>query len=106
MKGLESFDSNANRRQVNDREAIEITSSLKSLMNMIKTSSQESITPLLFLATLRKHYPHFGERDPQSQAPMQQDANECWTLIMRSMQAIMNSKATEQQNNLIDQYRA
>jgi len=103
-KALESF-GNGNARPGGDQMGQELTAAMKRTVADLKASSNESITPMLLLMTLRKHYPIFGEADAEGR-PMQQDANECWGLFMRAFQSVLNpvASASTAQNNFIDQY--
>ena len=83
--------SDTNKRQSNDIEAQEITKSLKQLFAGIDNSQNDSLPPFMFHIQLQKYYPQFAERDPQTNGLLQHDANECWSLIMRNMQTIMDS---------------
>jgi len=93
----------------NDQEAQDVTSSVANVYNMLKTTNEDSVSPFLLWAVMRKYYPQFGETDPNSGAPMQQDANECWTLMMRNLQnkVAARKSATGDSGpytNIIDQY--
>lgn len=105
LKYIKENSSMNNGLGVNDQSAIEVTTSVANVYHMLNTTNEESVSPFMLWATMRKHYPHFGESDPNSGAPMQQDANECWTLMMRCFQnKIKQTNNITTYNNFIDQY--
>jgi len=93
---------------IHDQGSLDMADKMKELFAEVKKSTAESISPLLFLLTLRKYNPHFGDRDPQTQAPMQQDANECLTILQRNLQAAVPSlthpNAETIKDNVVDQF--
>lgn len=106
---LEKY-SNSNKLSppANDAGSLDMADKMKALFSELKDSKAEHITPLIFLLTLRKYNPHFGDTDPQTQAPMQQDANECLTILQRNLQAavpsITHENAETTKTNFIDQF--
>ena len=43
------------------------------------------MVPLQFLVQLRQNYPQFAETSPQTGAYKQQDAEECWTQLLYTL---------------------
>jgi len=86
-----------------------ITISLRDLYKMMDKTS-EGIPPIVFLQVLHSAFPHFAEKTDQG-VFQQQDANECWTQLVRMLQqkvpaeqptnAIASASA---HTSLIDQY--
>lgn len=88
-----------NMIQNSDQEAREVTTSMANVYQLLKTTNDDSVSPFLLWAILRKYYPQFGEMDPNSGAPMQQDANECWTLLMRNFQNKLGAVSRKSQSS-------
>lgn len=61
-----------------------ITAAMRDLFNTMERSSQ-SLPPLVFLQVLHMAYPQFAEKAEQG-GFQQQDANECWTELVRCLQ--------------------
>jgi len=61
-----------------------ITISLRDLYKMMDKSS-DGIPPIVFLQVLHTAFPHFAEKTEQG-VFQQQDANECWTQLIRMLQ--------------------
>jgi len=75
----------------NDKEAVEITVALNNLLHNLDNSAEEFITPAIFWSILKRHQPHMGQTDPSNPMSfMQQDANECWTIVMRCLQSSLD----------------
>ncbi|XP_074640223.1 ubiquitin carboxyl-terminal hydrolase 14-like [Tubulanus polymorphus] len=70
-----------------------ITAAMKSLFLMMDKEST-SIPPIIFLQILHNAYPIFGEKSERG-VFMQQDANECWTEIVRCLQQKLPLQAIE-----------
>ncbi|KAK3580958.1 hypothetical protein CHS0354_006985 [Potamilus streckersoni] len=61
-----------------------ITAALRDLYNTLDKKA-EPIPPIIFLQVLHMSYPRFAEKG-ENGSFMQQDANECWTEIVRCLQ--------------------
>lgn len=87
-----------------------ITISLRDLYKMMDKTS-EGIPPIVFLQVLHTAFPHFAEKNEQG-VFQQQDANECWTQLVRMLQqklpavksSSMEISGASSQKSLIDQY--
>jgi ubiquitin carboxyl-terminal hydrolase 14 len=87
-----------------------ITISLRDLYKMMDRTS-DGIPPIVFLQVLHTAFPHFAEKTEQG-VFQQQDANECWTQLVRMLQQklpaeksiSMGSEASHSPSSLIDQY--
>lgn len=65
-----------------------LVTELKRCFQMLRDKPQESVTPILLLAMLRKCYPQFAERDQQSGIYKQQDAEELFTQLFHSLRVV------------------
>lgn len=86
-----------------------------SFRDLVKTMDKTSdvIPPIMFLQVLHSAFPHFAEKTEQG-VYQQQDANECWTQMVRMMQQrlpALKDDSKEQavaeassNTSLIDQY--
>ncbi|SCU91096.1 LAME_0E11254g1_1 [Lachancea meyersii CBS 8951] len=72
-----------------------LVAELKRCFQSLKEKKEESITPMLLLAMLRKCYPQFAERDEQSGFYKQQDAEELFTQIFHSLQVVFGEQLTQ-----------
>jgi len=87
-----------------------ITISLRDLYKMMDKTS-DGIPPIVFLQVLHTAFPHFAEKTEQG-VFQQQDANECWTQLIRMLQQklpaqksmTMGEGAQCVGSSLIDQY--
>jgi len=87
-----------------------ITISLRDLYKMMDKTS-DGIPPIVFLQVLHTAFPHFAEKTEQG-VFQQQDANECWTELIRMLQqklpaeksTSMGDSAQCVGTSLIDQY--
>ncbi|SCU99038.1 LADA_0H17150g1_1 [Lachancea dasiensis] len=73
----------------------QLVSELKRCFQSLKSKREESVTPMLLLAMLRKCYPQFAERDEQSGFFKQQDAEELFTQLFHSLQVVFGEKLVE-----------
>lgn len=58
---------------------------MKRCFENLKNKNYKSVMPMVLLTALRKCYPQFAERDPQSGFYKQQDAEELFTQLSQSM---------------------
>lgn len=73
----------------------DVASSLHNLYKHLKTSPT-AYSPILFLATLREAYPQFAERSRDHKGEYaQQDAEECWSAIISSLQTTLRTPQGE-----------
>jgi len=83
-----------------------ITVSLRDLYKMMDKTS-DSIPPIVFLQVLHTAFPHFAEKTEQG-VFQQQDANECWTQIVRMLQqkvpSVKREDGSQSASSLIDQF--
>jgi len=93
-----------------------ITVSLRDLFRVMNKTS-EGIPPFVFLQVLHTVFPHYAEKTEQG-VFQQQDANECWTQLVRMLQQripAVNSRsigdvstsgaaAGDSNSSLVDQY--
>lgn len=83
-----------------------ITISLRDLYKMMDKSAS-GIPPIVFLQVLHTSFPHFAEKNEQG-VFQQQDANECWTQLVRMLQQKLPAENIEGSStaltSLIDQY--
>lgn len=61
---------------------------LKALFKMLSESGQ-SVPPLLFLQALRSAFPQFAQQSPQTGGYSQQDAEECFTGLVSTLDRIL-----------------
>lgn len=83
-----------------------ITVALRDLYKLMDKLSSDAIPPVIFLQVLHSVFPHFAEKG-EGGALQQQDANECWTQIMRLLQQKipgLQSPPGASSGSLIDQY--
>ena len=74
-----------------------ITVSLRDLYKLMDKEAQ-SVPPIIFLQVLHTVFPHFAEK-AEGGVFQQQDANECWTQMVRMLQQrlpALPSTASEQ----------
>jgi len=62
-----------------------LTTALRELFADVKRA-RDQVMPVRFLNVLRQLYPQFAQHGAQG-APMQQDAEECWTAVMQTLNA-------------------
>ncbi|XP_041358082.1 ubiquitin carboxyl-terminal hydrolase 14-like [Gigantopelta aegis] len=82
-----------------------ITAALRDLYNSMDRSGA-SIPPIIFLQVLHMAFPRFAEKGEHG-GFQQQDANECWTEIVRSLQQKLPAQkleGTPSSSSFIDQY--
>jgi ubiquitin carboxyl-terminal hydrolase 14 len=77
-----------------------LTIALRDLYEAMDKSS--TIAPLILLQVLHMAFPRFAEKG-EGGAFVQQDANECWTELIRMLQQKLRL-TTGTANNFIDQY--
>lgn len=100
--------SNMNTSQA-DPSSKEVTNAVANVYHLLKTSNDEEVNPMLLWALMRRNYPQFADSD-ENGAPRQQDANECWSLLMRNFQNQLkarpekNTESTSKYTNFIDQH--
>ena len=77
------------------------------LRNLFKDMSEtlDAYDPILFLQLLRQAIPQFAQRSRESNAPAQQDAEECWSQILSILRTNLKSPS-QQQKSFIDTYMA
>lgn len=68
---------------------------MKRCFENLKNKSYKSVMPMVLLTALRKCYPQFAERDPQSGFYKQQDAEELFTQLTQSMSIVFGDKFSE-----------
>jgi len=87
---------------------VNLIKNVKYAFKMLKDSSSDCVIPLALLEAMFKAYPAFGQKDPQHDVFQQQDANECFGLFMRALQATIKPSlpagSTTAHRNFIDQY--
>ncbi|OMH86095.1 Ubiquitin carboxyl-terminal hydrolase 14 [Zancudomyces culisetae] len=76
--------------------------SVKQVFSSMDTTDQEAISPVKLLSSLQALYPQFAEREQSGMAYKQQDAEECWNVIMNTLAAQL--KVEGGSKNLIDSY--
>jgi len=111
-QGLSQYEGRLGVGSIMTNPSEAITVSLRDLYKMMDKTS-DGLPPIVFLQVLHAVFPHFAEKTDQG-VFQQQDANECWTQIIRMLQqklpAVKNN--TEEQptasasstSSLIDQY--
>eukprot|EP01136_Pigoraptor_vietnamica_P011581 Opistho-1_new@50594 len=61
-----------------------VTVGMRDLLKLLHAASaDDGVPPIIFLQLLRNAFPQFAQEGPHG--PMQQDANECWSMIVRSL---------------------
>merc|ERR1712136_81761 len=86
-----------------------ITAGLRDLIRNMKAKDQVSIKPFMLLSLLYMRFPHFAEKNEHG-APMQQDANEFLTELLRICQQKLkpneeaNVTPSRHVSSFIDQY--
>nr|XP_009862176.1 ubiquitin carboxyl-terminal hydrolase 14-like [Ciona intestinalis] len=92
-----------------------VTTGFANLIQNMKSGSQASIKPFLFLQLIYMRFPHFAEKTEHG-VPMQQDANEFLTELLRicqqnlkpitndTEQEMATAATNKQRSNFIDQY--
>jgi len=85
-----------------------ITASMRDLYRAMDRSTADSLPPMMFLQVLHTAFPHFAEKTDHG-VYQQQDANECWTQVIRMLQQKLPGKQSDGQSasssgSLIDQY--
>jgi len=88
--GLNNFDGNLNFGSIMTNPSEAITASLRDLYKMMDKAST-GIPPVIFLQVLHTVFPHFAEKG-EGGVFQQQDANECWTQIVRMLQQKLPAK--------------
>lgn len=68
---------------------------LKRAFEGLEDKKFKSVMPLVLLNILRKTYPQFAERDPQSGFYKQQDAEELFTQLFHSLTVVFGDKFSE-----------
>ncbi|QLL33929.1 hypothetical protein HG536_0F02540 [Torulaspora globosa] len=68
---------------------------MKRCFENLKNKSYKAVMPMVLLTALRKCYPQFAERDPQSGFYKQQDAEELFTQLCQTMALIFGNKFSE-----------
>ncbi|SCV04964.1 LANO_0G15500g1_1 [Lachancea nothofagi CBS 11611] len=85
----------ASGQSAEEQKHHQLVAELKRCFQALKEKREESITPMLLLAMLRKCYPQFAERDDQSGFFKQQDAEELFTQIFNSLQVVFGEGFTQ-----------
>ncbi|XP_014784803.1 ubiquitin carboxyl-terminal hydrolase 14 [Octopus bimaculoides] len=81
-------------RNRNTTPAGSITRAMQDLFNLMNLEST-AISPLFFLNVLQMTFPRFAEKGEQGLF-MQQDANECWTEVVRCLQQSLTHSMVDQ----------
>ncbi|KAJ1770882.1 deubiquitinating enzyme [Coemansia sp. RSA 1813] len=68
-----------------------LVASLKKLFQHLSESG-EGVPPLVFLQFLRQVFPKFAEQDPQFGGYRQQDAEECWTDLVTTLDHVLKTE--------------
>lgn len=112
VEGLQSYAGHLSVGGVMADQASAITTSLRDLYKTMDKSTSDAMPPLMFLQILHTAFPHFAEKTEQG-VYQQQDANECWTQVIRMLQQKLPPKKGNEQavavaasssGSLIDQY--
>ncbi|CCF57443.1 hypothetical protein KAFR_0C04520 [Kazachstania africana CBS 2517] len=91
-----NFDVSINNDKNGENEThIKLVTELKRCFEGLKNKSFKSVMPVVLLNALRKTYPQFAERDPQSGFYKQQDAEELLTQLFHSMGIVFGDKFTD-----------
>lgn len=84
-----------------------VTAALRDLYSAMDRGNGSSIPPLILLQVLHAAFPRFAEKSSHG-GFQQQDANECWTEILRMLQQKLQAKnganQSRQYSSIIDQY--
>lgn len=88
--GLNSFEGKLNVGSVLTNPSEAITASLRDLYKMMDKATT-GFPPFIFLQVLHSAFPHFAEKG-EGGVFQQQDANECWTQIVRMLQQKLPSR--------------
>lgn len=67
------------------------------------SNSDSSIPPVSFLSNLRRVYPQFDQRQPSTDFHVQQDAEECYTQLLRSLSDQLPPLSGDESKNFISQ---
>lgn len=78
-----------------DENHKKIVLEMKRCFENLKNKSYKAVMPMVLLTALRKCYPQFAERDPQSGFYKQQDAEELFTQLSQSMAQVFGDKFTD-----------
>lgn len=62
-----------------------LTTALRDAVDALERNEQESYIPFALVNFLHQEFPRFAERAPEGGGFMQQDANECWVELMRTL---------------------
>jgi len=107
VDGLKSYSGQISIGGVLSDTASAITTSLRDLYSSLDRSNTDSLPPIMFLQVLHTAFPHFAEKTEQG-VYQQQDANECWTQMVRMLQQKLpgksNNDTASSSGSLIDQY--
>jgi len=107
--GLDSYSGRLDFGSIMTNPSEAITVSLRDLYKLMDKA--QSVPPIIFLQVLHTVFPHFAEKG-EGGVYQQQDANECWTQMVRMLQTrlpALPSTSSEQVNgagkasSLVDQ---
>lgn len=85
QEGLEKYSGSLNFGNIMGNPSEAITVALRDLYRIMNKSQVDSVPPVIFLQVLHSVFPHFAERG-EGGVYQQQDANECWTQMVRMLQ--------------------
>jgi len=88
-KALKHYPGRVKENDVNNN----ITVALRDLYNTLSNTNQ-AVPPLSFLQVLRVAFPQFAQKGDNG-APLQQDAEECWTQLLLTLSAKLPKIAAE-----------
>ncbi|CAG0880913.1 unnamed protein product [Darwinula stevensoni] len=103
-EALNSYQGNVNvMGDFGQNSADSITAAMRDLFQSMKKSP--NVTPIVMVQVLHLAFPHFAEKAPQG-GFRQQDANECWTELVRMLQQKLDMKSAlaESRKSFIDCY--
>jgi ubiquitin carboxyl-terminal hydrolase 14 len=76
--------------------------SLRALFQLLNKSG-EAVPPLVFLQALRSAFPQFAQQSSQTGQFAQQDAEECFTGLVSTLERLLKS-GDDQQQSFVNQY--
>lgn len=108
IDGLQNYPGQLSVGGVMGDPAAAITTSLRDLYKTMDNSTSDALPPIMFLQILHTAFPHFAEKTEQG-IYQQQDANECWTQVIRMIQQKLpgekgSGDVAESSSSFVDQY--
>jgi len=76
-----------------DPTAHKLSVATRDLMQEMRRNRGKSVAPFRMLANMRERFPQFGELG-ENGVPMQQDAEECWTLLLQTYAVALRSPSS------------